>query len=319
MDEEGRGQVVEDAWMSEISSYPMARVEGKIRRCQKNLKWWSRENFGNVTRALKEKKELLRKAEDAAIRGGSLVKVQRLKKEISDLLVKEEKLWRQRSRALWLHEGDQNTSYFHGRATHRFRRNKIDQLEDENGEMCSNEEGVAGILTSYYEQLFSSSNPISIEDAVTDIPNSMDAEMNQYLTTKYTRAKVERVVNQMKPFKAQGPYELPPLFFQKYWRVVGDDVVAAVLNCLQSGVIPPSINYTFITLIPKVKSPTKVTNYRPISLCNILYKIVSKVIANRLKCIFPNIISESQSAFQTDKAIFDNILVAFETLHHMKN
>ena len=57
-------------------------------------------------------------------------------------------------------------------------RSKIDQLEDENGEMCSNEEGVVGILTSYNQQLFSSSNPISIEDAVADIPNSVDAEMN---------------------------------------------------------------------------------------------------------------------------------------------
>ena len=92
-----------------------------------------------------------------------------------------------------------------------------------------------------------------------------------------------------------------------------------MLSCLQSGAIPPSINYTFITLIPKVKSPAKVTDYRPISLCNILYKIVSKVIANRLKSILPNIISESQSAFQTDKVISDNILVTFETLHHMKN
>ena len=185
--------------------------------------------------------------------------------------------------------------------------------------MCSDEEGVAGILISYYQQLFSSSNPISIEDAMVDIPNSVDAEMSQFLIAEYTRAEVERAMNQMEPLKAPGPDELPPLFFQKYWRVVGDDVVATVLSCLQSGAIPPSINYTFITLIPKVKSPTKVTNYRPISLCNILYKIVSKVIANRLKCILPNIISELQSAFQTDKAVSDNILVAFETLHHMKN
>ena len=185
--------------------------------------------------------------------------------------------------------------------------------------MCSDEEGVAGILISYYQQLFSSSNPISIEDAMVDIPNSVDAEMSQFLIAEYTRVEVERAMNQMEPLKAPGPDELPPLFFQKYWRVVGDDVVATVLSCLQSGVIPPSINYTFITLIPKVKSPTKVTNYRPISLCNILYKIVSKVIANRLKYILPNIISESQNAFQTDKAVSDNILVAFETLHHMKN
>ena len=95
--------------------------------------------------------------------------------------------------------------------------------------------------------------------------------------------------------------------------------MAAVLNCLNSGSFPQSLNNTFITLISKVKSPTLVSEFRPISLCNILYKIVSKVVANRLKRILPNLILKSQSAFQSDKAISDNILVAFETLHHMKN
>ena len=92
-----------------------------------------------------------------------------------------------------------------------------------------------------------------------------------------------------------------------------------VLSCLTLGVIPPSVNRTYITLIPKVKCPSKVIDFCPISLCNIIYKLVSKVIVNRLKGVLPLIISESQSAFQSDKAISDNILVAFETLHHMKN
>ena len=100
---------------------------------------------------------------------------------------------------------------------------------------------------------------------------------------------------------------------------MGNDVTEAVLSCLTSSVIPLSINRTFITLIPKVKSPLKVSEFRPISLCNIIYKLVSKVIANKLKGVLPLIISESQSAFQSDKAISGNILVAFETLHHMKN
>ena len=123
----------------------------------------------------------------------------------------------------------------------------------------------------------------------------------------------------MEALKAPSPDGMPPLFFQHYWKIIGDEVLATVLNCLNTSSSPQSLNNTFITLIPKVKSPILVSKFRPISLCNTLYKIVSKVAANRLKRILPNLISESQNAFQSDKVISDNILVAFETLHHMKN
>ena len=79
-----------------------------------------------------------------------------------------------------------------------------------------------------------------------------------------------------------------------------------------------SFNHTFLTLIPKVKYVEKVSEFRPIALCNIRYKLISKVLANRLKHILPQIIFESQSIFQSDNAISDNILVVFEPLHHMK-
>ena len=91
-----------------------------------------------------------------------------------------------------------------------------------------------------------------------------------------------------------------------------------MLSCLNSGTIQASLNHTYITLVPKSKSPEKVIEFRPISLCNILYKLISKVLANQLKSLLPYVVSKSQSAFQPDKAISDNILVAFETLHHMK-
>ena len=96
------------------------------------------------------------------------------------------------------------------------------------------------------------------------------------------------------------------------------DVSQAVLSSLNIGNILASINHTFVTLIPKVKSPKRVTEFRPIALCNILYELISKVLTNRLKSFLPSVILESQSAFQSDKAISDNILIAFETLHHMK-
>ena len=123
----------------------------------------------------------------------------------------------------------------------------------------------------------------------------------------------------MDPLKSLGPDGMLPLFFQQFWPIVGEKVTEAILTCLNTSSILPSINQTFITLIPKVKSPIRVSEFHPIALCNTLYKIISKVLANRLKKILPSVISESQSAFQSSKATSDNILVAFETLHHMKS
>ena len=92
-----------------------------------------------------------------------------------------------------------------------------------------------------------------------------------------------------------------------------------MLNCLNNCKIPREINCTNITLIPKVKSLELITEFRPISLCNVVYKIVAKVLANRLKAILPHVISENQSVFQAGRVITDNILMAFETLHYMKH
>ena len=100
---------------------------------------------------------------------------------------------------------------------------------------------------------------------------------------------------------------------------MGIDVHQAVLSSLNSSSILKSINHTFITLIPKVNNPERVSNFQLISLCNMIYKIVSKVIANRLKPMLHSIISDTQSVFIANRLITDNILIAFESLHHMKN
>ena len=94
-------------------------------------------------------------------------------------------------------------------------------------------------------------------------------------------------------------------------------VIATVLDFLNHGISHPDFNKTHIVLIPKVKTSKKVTEYRPISLCNVVYKIASKSITNRLKKILPSIISDTQSAFVHGRLITDNVLVAFETMHHI--
>ena len=100
--------------------------------------------------------------------------------------------------------------------------------------------------------------------------------------------------------------------------MVDHDITQSILTWLNTGTLPHSVNHTFVTLIPKTKNLELVSEYRPISLCNILCKILSNVLANRLKKFLPHLIIERQLTFAKNRLITANILVAFETLHYMK-
>ena len=123
----------------------------------------------------------------------------------------------------------------------------------------------------------------------------------------------------MKPISAPGPDSMPPLFYQSFWSLIDVDICSDMFDCLNNHKIPLQINSTNITLIAKVKLLELITDFRPISLCNVVYKIVLKVLANRFRDVLPSIISRNQSAFQAGRVITDNILMAFETLHYMRH
>ena len=92
-----------------------------------------------------------------------------------------------------------------------------------------------------------------------------------------------------------------------------------VLNVLNMNMSMSSINKTNITPVPKINNPSKMTDFRPISLSNVVYKLIAKVLANRLKVVLPHIISENQSAFLSERLIYDNVLVAFELMHYLEH
>ena len=103
------------------------------------------------------------------------------------------------------------------------------------------------------------------------------------------------------------------------WLVIILQILCSIFSIMA---FPPppqkKFNETHIVLIPKVKNPKKITQYRPINLSNVVSRLASKVLANRLKCFLPKIISENHSAFMSYNLINDNVLVAYETVHHIK-
>ena len=128
---------------------------------------------------------------------------------------------------------------------------------------------------------------------------------------------MEAAPKQMHLTKALGPDGMSAIFFQKYWDVIGNDITCTVLNGLNSNMPIVDINRTNITLIRKTNNLSQMTDFRLISLSNVVYKLVSKVLANCLKIILPQIISENQSAFLSKRFITDNVLIAFELMHYL--
>jgi hypothetical protein len=142
--------------------------------------------------------------------------------------------------------------------------------------------------------------------------------MNDALMAPYSGEEVWKALESIGDLKAPGVDGMPVVFYKNLWQLIGERVKHEIWTVLNGGNIPDGWNDTLIVLIPKVKNPEKLKDLRPISLCTVLYKLVSKVIANRLKVVLPDIISASQSAFVPRCMITDNVLLAYELTHFLK-
>jgi hypothetical protein len=122
-------------------------------------------------------------------------------------------------------------------------------------------------------------------DPIKTLDCRISDNMNQFLLRPFTGDEVKHTLFQMHPLNSRGPDGFSAGFFQNSWGLVGPDITRAVLEVLNRGLVETEINATYICLIPKVSSPSRVNEFRPISLCNVVYKIISKMLANRLKHI----------------------------------
>lgn len=142
--------------------------------------------------------------------------------------------------------------------------------------------------------------------------------MNNFLDQQFTEEEVSDTLAHMYPTKAPGPDGLLAAFFQKHWSSVKEGVITTCLHILNDGGSIAPLNHAYITLILKVHNPRKVTEFRLISLCNVIYRIVAKMLANILKQILNDIISPTQRAFIPNRLITDNVITGYECLNKIR-
>lgn len=167
------------------------------------------------------------------------------------MLAREEVMWKQRARTLWLKERDKNSSYFHKKASSGLARNTIKGLEDANGVWQTSEENIENIAVNFYQNLFSTEGITDANMFLDGLEPKVSQHMNDQLLAAFTPKEVSIALRQMHPLKALGPDGLPALFYQKYWDIVGADITKEVLCIFNSGHMPQGMNHTYLALISK--------------------------------------------------------------------
>lgn len=242
-----------------------------------------------------------------------------LLKEFEIVLEQEELIWFQKSREKWIVHGDRNTKFFHMSTIIRRRRNKVDMLKNDENKWVSDAKELEELAVSYFKRLYSMND---VEAGVQALPMrgfaSLTSQEHTNLNRTFSAAEVETAVRAMGSFKAPGPDGFQPVFYQRCWETVGASVVRFVLLFFQTGTLPEGTNDALVVLIPKVLKPESITQFRPISLCNVLFKIITKAMVGRLKSIINKLIGPAQASFIPGRLSADNIVVVQEAVHSMR-
>ncbi|CAA7027491.1 unnamed protein product [Microthlaspi erraticum] len=219
---------------------------------------------------------------------------------------------------MWLKDGDLNTKFFHASTKQRRAINRIVGLHNEANVWVAGRKEIKTVAVNYFDSLFTSTLPVDFTGVLENVSERITIPENEVLRRRATEAEVREALFMMHPEKAPEPDGMMALFFQRSWHIVKEDVLTMVNDFLTSGNFDERLNMTNICLIPKTSRPTRMTELRPISLCNVGYKIISKVLCQRLKVLLPRLISETQSAFVPGRLISDNILIAQEMFHGLR-
>ena len=304
-------------WNSyQFQGFPSHILANKLKALKSDLRHWNAEEFGNVT---VRKNALLAELNGLDVDLDSYipsvedrVRKEQVIAEVDHLILMEEISLRQKSRALWLKDWDKNSKFFHRIATSNRNRNTIGQLSID-GEVSTQQTAIREHIVQFYEQLYTEGEfQRPLLDGLEF--NGLGGEDLEGLDRPFSEEEVFNVVKNFNGDKSPGPDGYSMAFYQACWSTVGSEVMDVCNEFYDQGIFEKSLNATFICLIPKKPAAVELKDFRPISLVGSVYKIMAKVLANRLSLVLAKLISSPQNAFVKERQILDSVLIANECI-----
>nr|GEU31112.1 hypothetical protein [Tanacetum cinerariifolium] len=310
--------VVRVGWYLHVSGFHMFRVVRRLKGLKKPI-WKLMYDKGNLHANVVRFREELDKLQTDL--DNDLSNVSIWEKEaaaivaFNEALLMEEKFLKQKAKVTWLKEGDSNTAYFHKMVKSRLSRSRIDVVEDASGVVFQNED-VAKAFTQHYEVFLGQPRTTTDFNINNLFPTRLNDNEAREMVRDISNQEVKSATFSMGSDKSPGLDGFTAAFFKDSWDIIGLDVTKAICEFFTNGRFLKELNHTIIALIPKVNAPARVNDYRPISCCNVIFKCISKIIANRLNKSLKKLVSLNQSAFVPGRSISDNILLTQEIMHN---
>ncbi|GKB78613.1 hypothetical protein Tco_0945508 [Tanacetum coccineum] len=313
---EGFHSVVDIGWKMNVNRYAMYRVFKRLKGLKSPLRKLLNDQ-GNLHDRVNRLRVELDKAKKAIDRNPSS---SNLREEHAHYLsafkeasLDEERFLRQKAKVERLNAGDSNTAYFHYMVKSKCMRNRIEMVRDSDNNLYEGND-VAVAFVSHYEQF------LSIEGNTVLLANQdlfhqvLDYRKVEFMVREVLDMEIKSALFSIWDDKAPGPNGFTTSFFKKAWDTVGRKVTCVIKEFFANCKILKELNHTIVSLTPKVSTPAKINDYYLISCCNVLYKCISKIIANHIKVNLGDLVSINQSAFVLGRRIFDNILLTQELM-----
>ncbi|GKC60500.1 RNA-directed DNA polymerase, eukaryota [Tanacetum coccineum] len=318
-DLEGFDKFVEETWMNapQDDTNAMVKLTKKLRYLKQHIRTWIKDYKFKTRSAIQQIKDELSKIDVLIDKGEGNSDICSKRRDIFKSLQDIEKLHSselsQKSKVKWAIGGDENSKYFHGvlnknRNQHSIRGILVDGNWIETPSLVKKE------FLSYFSNRFDRPPEFRLHNNA-EFPNKLSPEQQSDLEINVTRNEIKKAIWDCGTDKSPGPDGFTFGFFRRYWSFLENDVIEAVNTFFINGNFPKGINSSFITLIPKNQEAKTTKDFRPITLIGCIYKIISKILANRMVFVLEDLVNEVQSAFISKRQILDGPFILNELYH----
>ncbi|GFZ09693.1 hypothetical protein Acr_21g0002920 [Actinidia rufa] len=312
--------VVRSSWDLYVEGTAMFRLCKKLKTLKDPLKSLNKLHFSHISIRSAAAEEELQQAQQQLHNNPNDSELQAaipiLRAKALKLAEAEMSFCSQIAKAKFLKNTDKGTKFFHNMMIKSKRtRNNLPSISLEDGSRSTSSKQVRDTFVQYYRGLLGTKRNCSrLNPDIARNGRILDQSQSLALVLPVTEEEIKNALFSIGVDKAPGPDGYSSLFFKQAWDIVGRDVTDAVLEFFSSGQILKQINHSIIALIPKTKDADKVENFRPIACCNVVYKIISKIIATRMGPAISSIIDPAQAAFIQNRSMVDNIFLLQELL-----